>query len=165
MHSARDARTNSQTMNTKVGAPTVSTRVLEKKGDSGSSHAQGFLEKQEAEQEQKGDSGSSHAQGFLEIQADQEQKLYMVKAPHSVKDEEWWTPDPMTGVFVPEHYHGHVTTAPRESIPKLQNLMQRASQLQTSSGAASHDKDLSHSRSPWFENMEELPDMERPRRK
>lgn len=64
-----------------------------------------------------------------------------MKAPPAVRVEDWWTPDPRTGVYVPEHYHGCVTTAPRE--PRK------------------NETELGQNQGPWFDNMEELPDMER----
>lgn len=125
--------------NTKRGAGGVqSTRVSEKKDSS--AHAK----------------GDKWRKDFMEKQARQRKNFDNVKAPPSIKGEDWWTPDPMTGVYVPEYYHGCVTTAPRESLKK------------STGGGASYlrsETDQDTDQAPWFDNMEELPDMERHKKK
>ncbi|KAG0625465.1 hypothetical protein M758_2G057700 [Ceratodon purpureus] len=139
-HNSDDASPRGMSTNTKRGAwgSVQSTRVPEKKG--GSAH----------------DKGDKWRKDFMEKQAKQQKKFDNVKAPPSIKDEDWWTPDPMTGVYVPEYYHGYVTTAPRETRKK------------GSAGGASYlriDTDQDQGQAPWFDNMEELPDMDRHKKK
>lgn len=103
-------------------------------------------------------SNAQHAQGdkwrkeFQEKQSDKSKRFTNVKAPPAVRDEGWWTPDPMTGVYVPDYYHGCVTTTPRESRKKASGF---------GGSYERNETELDH----WFENMEELPDMERHKKK
>lgn len=105
---------------------------------------------------------SAHAHGdkwrkdFLEKQTDPRKKFANVKAAPVLKNEYWWTPDPLTGVYVPEYYHGYVTTAPRASRKKASGLGASYERKET---------DLDQSQGPWFDNMEELPGMERHKKK
>jgi hypothetical protein len=140
-HNSDAASPRGKSTNTKhgVGGSVHSTRVPDKKDSS--AH----------------DKGDQWRKDFMEKQPKQQRKFDNVKAPPSIK-EDWWTPDPMTGVYVPEYYHGCVTTAPRESRKK------------SSGGGASYlrvdtDQDQDQDQAPWFDNMEELPDMDRHKKK
>ena len=135
MRHHRDAASpRAMSTNTKRGAGGVqSTRTSEKKDVA----------------HEKGD---KWRKDFMTKQPGRRARFDNVKAPPAIKGEDWWTPDPMTGVYVPEYYHGCVITAPRESRKK------------SSGGGASYlrvDTDQDQDQPPWFDNMEELPDMDR----
>ena len=53
-------------------------------------------------------------ENFHEKQADYKKGFARVKYPPLPSNQQWWMPDPVTGVWVPKDYHGKVTTAPPE---------------------------------------------------
>ena len=84
---------------------------------------------------------------FNEKQADYKTRFPNVKEPPQPTNQQWYKPDPMTGFWVPEGYHGHVMATPEAA---------RKSSLPTV-----HVRTESLLDKQWFENMEELPDMDR----
>nr|PNR41398.1 hypothetical protein PHYPA_018801 [Physcomitrium patens] len=116
----------SMSTKSRPGAPKLSARALEKEGSD------------------KQNKSNRMREDFSEKKPEQK-KSVNINVPTSTKYD-WWTPDPITGVYVPEHYHGCVTTAPRETV-------------RTSSGGsgASHvrsETDLGKDQGPWFNSME-----------
>lgn len=84
---------------------------------------------------------------FNEKQSDYKKRFANVKEPPQPTNQQWYKPDPMTGFWVPEGYHGHVMATPEAA---------RKSSLPTV-----HVRTESSLDKQWFENMEELPDMDR----
>jgi hypothetical protein len=70
------------------------------------------------------------------------------QAPQPTK-QQWWRPDPETGIWVPEEYEGQVTTSTAAT-----KSPSRITRVRSETTTSLEDK-------KWWTSMEELPDMDR----
>lgn len=82
-----------------------------------------------------------------EKQSNYRAEFEKVKEPPQPTKQQWWRPDPETGMWVPEEYEGQVTTSTSNHTP-------RQSRVRTETPASLEEK-------RWWTSMEELPDMYR----
>lgn len=85
---------------------------------------------------------------FREKQSNYRADFARVKEAPPPTKQQWWMPDPATGVYVPEDYHGKVTTCTTKSRKVSKPI------IRSEETTARIDRS-------WWTSMEELPDMDR----
>ncbi|CAM6025572.1 unnamed protein product [Sphagnum balticum] len=85
---------------------------------------------------------------FREKQSNYRADFARVKEAPPPTKQQWWKPDPATGVYVPEDYHGKVTTCTTKSRKVSKPI------IRSEETTARIDRS-------WWTSMEELPDMDR----
>lgn len=85
---------------------------------------------------------------FREKQSNYRADFARVKEAPPPTKQQWWKPDPATGVYVPEDYHGKVTTCTTKSRKVSKPI------IRSEETTAQIDRS-------WWTSMEELPDMDR----
>ena len=82
-----------------------------------------------------------------EKQSNYRAEFEKVKAPPEPTKQQWWRPDPETGMWIPEDYEGRITTSTSNNSPQQFRLRRGTS--------ASLDERR------WWTSLDELPDMYR----